>query len=103
MRKVMLTVAVSVILGGCASSGTNFALSDANRVRDGMTREEVIQAMGGKPYRIANGGKRFTWSYAKVGLMGGTESRAVTFNFDDEGKVYGVPPGGVYGDTQKFQ
>jgi hypothetical protein len=30
------------------------------------------------------------------------ESRAVKFNFDENGKTYGVPAGGAYGDTQKY-
>ncbi len=103
MRKVMLAVAVSVILGGCSSYGAKFTVGDANKVQNGMTREEVIQVMGSKPSSISNGGKRFMWSYAKVGVLGGSESRAVRFDFDESGKAYGIPEGGVYRDTAKFQ
>ncbi|WP_454735396.1 outer membrane protein assembly factor BamE domain-containing protein [Cupriavidus necator] len=103
MRKVVLAATVSVILAGCAASGTNFTVQDANKIQNGMTRDQIIQVMGSKPTSIANGGKRFIWSYAKVGFMGGTESRAVRFDFDENGKAYGIPEGGVYGDTAKFQ
>jgi len=58
--------------------------------------------MGTNPYQIKDQGKTFIWSYAEVGFAGGTKSRAVRFSFDNNGKTYGVPEGGVYGDTQKY-
>lgn len=92
-----------VALTACASHGHNFSIDQANRVTNGMTREEVIRIMGGKPNSVANGGKTFIWSFAKANFIGGTESRAVKFTFDDDGKAVGIPAGGVYGDAKKYQ
>ena len=74
----------------------------SNKVKNGMTREEVIKIMNCPPTRVSNQGKVFVWSYAKVNLLKGTESSVVKFSFDDAGKTYGVPEGGVYGDTDKY-
>lgn len=67
-----------------------------------MTREEVITIMGTNPYQILNQGKVFVWSYSKTGLFN-SDSRAVKFSFDENGKTYGVPEGGVFGNTRKYQ
>jgi hypothetical protein len=67
-----------------------------------MTREEVIAIMGTHPSQITEQGKTFVWSYAEVGFFGNWKSRAVKFSFDNNWKTYGVPEGGVYGDTQKY-
>lgn len=92
-----------MLIVGCASSGKNFSIQDANSITNGMTREEVIQKMGSTPYSIKDGGKTFVWSYAEIGFLGGTESRAVKFQFDAAGKTYGIPENGVYGDTLKYK
>lgn len=101
MKQIVLMAAV-LLLVGCASSGKYFTINDANKVTNGMTREEVIAIMGTNPYQITDRGKTFIWSYAEVGFSGSTDSRAVRFNFDKNGKTYGVPVGGVYGDSQKY-
>jgi len=95
-------MAVVLLFVGCASAGQYFTINDANRVTNGMTREEVIAIMGTNPYQIIDQGKTFIWSYAKVVALGNTESRTVRFSFDENGKTYGVPAGGVYGDSQKY-
>ena len=60
--------------------------------------------MGGKPNSITDQGKTFIWTYAKVnGLTGSTQSRSVKISFDKDNLAYGIPEGGVYGDTEKFQ
>lgn len=101
MKKIIV-VCLLVAVMGCASAGKYFTIDDANRVTNGMTREEVVAIMGTTPYQITGQGKRFVWSYAEVGFAGGTKSRAVPFNFDDNGKTYGIPEGGMFGNMQKY-
>lgn len=102
MRNAIASVVAAVLIAGCASAGQKFSIESANTVTNGMTREQVIEVMGSKPSTVTNQGKVFVWSYAKVGILGGTSSRAVKFQFDDDGKTFGIPPGGVYGDTSKY-
>lgn len=101
--RVVILSAIIFCLAACASSGKKFSIDDADKVQNGMTREQVIKIMGTTPYSISDQGKTFVWSWASVGVLGGTKSRAVTFRFDEEGKTYGIPAGGVYGDIKKYQ
>lgn len=101
--KQIACIALYVVLQGCATAGSYFTIDQANQVRNGMTREEVIEVMQGKPYSIRDQGKTFVWSYAESGLFGQTQHRAVRFSFDADGKVYGIPEGGAYGDIKKYQ
>ncbi|MBF5004762.1 outer membrane protein assembly factor BamE domain-containing protein [Diaphorobacter caeni] len=102
--KKLIPLALALLLTACASSGHKFTIQQANQIQNGMTREQVVKIMGGKPNSITNQGKTFIWSYAKVnGFTGGHRSRAVKIDFDENNMSYGIPPGGVYGDTEKFQ
>lgn len=99
-----LIMALVLFLTACAGAGTKFSIADANRVHNGMTREEVISVMGVKPYSIQDQGKTFIWSYGYYnGFTGANESRACPFKFGDDGKTYGIPDGGMYGDIQQYQ
>ena len=103
LKKLAILSILPFVFIACASHGSRFNIQNANKVTNGMTREQVIAIMGSKPYSIQNQGKTFIWSYARVNtLTGSTQSRAVRFNFDENGKTYGVPEGGVYGDTEKY-
>lgn len=102
--KVLSCIFAALILAGCASSGSKFSMSAANQVTNGMTREEVIRVMGSKPTTVAQQGKVMVWSHVRAnGFTGSAKSLAVKFSFDDDGKTYGVPEGGVYGPTAKYQ
>ena len=101
MKKIIVVCLLLAVMG-CASSGKYFTVDDANRVTNGMTREEVIQIMGTAPYQITGQGERLVWSYAEADLLGRTRWRAVPFTFDDNGKTYGIPEGGMFGNTQKY-
>jgi hypothetical protein len=100
MKKLFLLICIFII--GCISSGQYFTIESANKVKNGMTHEEVVAIMGTNPSKILDQGKVFVWSYAEAGLSGRTVSRAVKFSFDKNGKTYGVPVGGAYGDTTKY-
>lgn len=100
MRKLLALV--TVFLLGCASFGQDFQLEDANKIKNGMTREEVISAMSGTPpYQLTN--ISFTYLYSRANGMSGSNSlRKFTVRFDEKGKVNNVPEGGYFGKNMKY-
>jgi len=102
LKNVLIVLALAAFLTACASAGKHFTIDQANKVTNGMTREEVIAIMGCNPSEVKDQTKTFIWSYAKVGLFN-SDSRAVKFSFDEDGKTYGVPEGGAFGNAQKYQ
>lgn len=94
MNRTLQIVITLLALSGC-TRGTYYDFSSADRVKNGMTREQVIQIMGGPPNSVTD--NKLVWSWAKVNpITLGTESRAVAFTFDKDGKTFDVPEGGVY-------
>lgn len=95
MRSFAIIVSAYFLCGCTASSGKYFEYEDANKVHNGMTREQVIATMKETPYQVKD--DTLTWSWAKSNwLTGSTESRVVKFSFDQDGKTYGIEPGGVF-------
>lgn len=86
-----------VALSACtAHRGTLVEWETANQVRNGMTQDEVIELMGEEPNTVIGNGEELVWSYAQVNtITGSTYSRAVRFKFDQNGRTYGIPDGGV--------
>ena len=101
-RTVFLFVLTFVLMACATTSGQRFTINDANKVTNGMTREEVIAIMGTNPSSIRDGGKTFVWSHTKMDFFGNWKSNAVKFSFDNNWKTYGVPEGGAFGDAQKY-
>lgn len=95
MKIIVLLVFTYFVSGCTASSGKYFEYKDANKVHNGMTRDQVISVMKETPYQVRD--DTFTWSWAKTNwFTGSTESRAVKFSFDKDGKTYGIEQGGVF-------
>ena len=95
MNKFIVVFALMTLAGCTVSSGKYFEYDDANKVHNGMTRDQVIAMMKETPYQVKD--DTMTWSWAKSNwLTGSTESRAVKFSFDKDGKTYGIEPGGVF-------
>jgi hypothetical protein len=101
-RTVILFVLTFVLMACATTSGQRFTINDANKVTNGMTREEVIATMGTNPSKVIDGGKVFIWTYTKRDFAGNWKSYSAKFSFDYNWKTYGVPEGGVYGDAQKY-
>lgn len=89
-----IAIAIAATLTACASVGNDFSWQDANSIRNGMTREQVIAILG-EPNSIEDNAHVMIWSYAHVNMFSGTNSKAVKFLFDDKGITYGIPEGGV--------
>lgn len=100
MRKIIALLAF-VLIQGCASHGVDFALEDAQRIKNGMTRDEVISTMNGvKPYQVTN--ESYTYLYVRAnGVTGSNSSRKFTVIFGADGKVTNVPANGYFGEAMK--
>jgi hypothetical protein len=86
----------AALLTGCANRGVYFDWEDANRIKNGMSREQVIAIMGDDPSSENGDGSQLSWSFIHAnGLTGSYYTKAVRFSFDKYGKVYDVPPEGV--------
>jgi hypothetical protein len=95
MAKALIFLLALALVGCTATSGKYFEYEDANKVTNGMTRDQVIATMKETPYQVKD--DTMTWSWAKSNwLTGSTESRAVKFSFDKDGKAYGIEPGGPF-------
>lgn len=88
---VSALIGLSLVLAGCAASGSKFEWETASRVKVGMTEPELIATMGGRPNAIATAGniQRWTWIYVNANLLQ-VGSRRVSFALTD-GRVTGVP------------
>ncbi len=100
---ILLAKFISLSLVACVSAGPKFTIQQANKITNGMTREEVIAIMGSKPSTITDAAKTFIWSYANVNFIGTMKSRTVKISFDENGKSYGIPKEGVFGETEKYR
>lgn len=99
MNKALISVVLFLFLAACASLGKDFSLADANKIKNGMSRDEVIATMKGeKPYSVTN--ESFIYMYsAASSITGKTEYRKVEVEFDDKGRVKNVPDGGYFRDA----
>ena len=100
---ILLAILFTLSMVSCVSAGHKFTIQQANKITNGMTREEVIAIMGSKPNTVTDATKTFIWSYANVNFIGTMKSRTVKISFDENGKSYGIPKEGVFGNTEKYQ
>lgn len=86
MKKIAASIAMALMVVGCA--GSKFSFADARRVRAGMTTAEV-QAIMGKPYMVSSreGKEIWIWSHAN-GLTGSHQSISFVFT---QGVLESVP------------
>ena len=85
----MKILLLTILLTGCSiTNGREFSIDDANKICDGQTKEQVIEIMKSKPMAVS--GNTFTWYYSESGLSG-WDMRKATVQFDDAGKITGLP------------
>jgi hypothetical protein len=80
---------------GCSSIGREFDFANAKRIKNGMSREEVIEIMGSEPDNIEGDdpGKLVWLSSSSTSFT--LNMRRVRLNLDENGKVYGIPKEGI--------
>lgn len=84
-----LSIATLVVLSatlGCATAGMSFRWQEVDRVAIGMSQYEVENIMGpAEHYDYRDGCMIWTWSFARVSLIGvGSAARAVGVFFHDD-------------------
>lgn len=100
MRNIFLAALLAAALAGCAATAYKQARANANQVTNGMNMAEVVQILGIPP--SAETPEYAYWRRGNAQSYNGTAQGAIRFNFVD-GKVVGVPEGGVFGETAAKQ
>tara|TARA_B100000902_G_C26522608_1_gene533973 strand:- start:10 stop:306 length:297 start_codon:yes stop_codon:yes gene_type:complete len=92
-RQIFILAAV-VLLGGChylyeqpISQGAQFSQSQRNQIKPGMTREEVIRVMDGKPLLKTVNSNKMIYIATDRQAHSKTEVNKIIITFDQEGKV----------------
>lgn len=83
--RAALIIAVAVLLAACA--GTPFTFGQANKVKVGMTEDQVYEIMG-NPYSVVSKPDSQMWVWTSANAFSGAKS--VSFEFKD-GLVSTVP------------
>jgi outer membrane protein assembly factor BamE (lipoprotein component of BamABCDE complex) len=96
VKPLALTV-ISTLFAACSTIGEDFDLDRARQIRNGMTREEVIALMGSPPSDVEGGDHgKLIWLFSSANSLD-VHLKRVSFSFDDQGKLYGIPKEGVMG------
>ena len=77
IQAVFLVLAIA-----CASPESNFRMEDAQQVKIGMTQDEVLHLMGGKPSHtsVIAGAEMWTWNYVAA-TPEGSKSKSFAVRF----------------------
>jgi hypothetical protein len=95
MTTAYLVLLAALALPACSSIGTHFELANAAKVRNGMSRQQVIEVMGSEPSDIEGSDRgHLIWLYSTAGVMS-THLQRVSFALDEQGRVYGIPKDGI--------
>ncbi len=92
MIKYTFPVVAALLLAGCVSMGTNYDPAAVDRLKVGMTKEQVIQMLGqpNQVVTLAGGGQKLIWVHS-TGSMFGANARSVGLPFGADGRLAEVP------------
>ncbi len=94
MKSLALAL-ISTLFVGCSTIGEDFELDRARQIKNGMTREEVIGLMGSPPSDVEGGDHgKLIWLFSSADPLD-VHFKRVSFSFDDQGKLYGIPKEGI--------
>lgn len=101
ITRYLLIIVMSLLLGGCVlSGGTYFEFSDANLIKNGMTKDQVTAILKSPPLRKA--GNNLVWEWRSGNISTGKAvSRMIEIPFDKDGKSFDIPEGGLFKDYQQ--
>ncbi|HJV26721.1 MAG TPA: hypothetical protein VJ673_13620 [Aromatoleum sp.] len=89
MKLITTMLFAAALLTGCATRGTNFAMSDVEVMQPGVTTYSEAVARLGKPASVKyaeDGRKSVLWLYVQASLVG-AEHRGVRVSFDKDDKM----------------
>ena len=93
---------ISCLLAACSTIGEDFEWDRARQIRNGMTREEVIAIMGSPPSDVEGGDHgKLIWLFSSADPLD-VHFKRVSFSFDDQGKLYGIPKEGIVSLPEQF-
>ena len=93
--KIPALALISCLLAACSTIGEDFEWDRARQIRNGMTREEVIAIMGSPPSDVEGGDHgKLIWLFSSADPLD-VYFKRVSFSFDDQGKLYGIPKEGI--------
>lgn len=99
--KPLAIVVMTAILTGCSTLGDDFELERARQIKNGMTREAVIAIMGSPPSEVEGGDHgKLIWLYSTADPLN-VHLKRLSFTFDDQGKLYGLPKAGIIGSVNE--
>ena len=97
----LAAVLAAILLFGCSTIGDDFDLDHAQLIRNGMTREQVIDLMGSPPSEVEGGDHgKLIWLYSSADPLS-VHLKRLSFSFDDQGKLYGLPKAGAIGSIDE--
>lgn len=102
--KLPVLALFSFLLSACSTIGEDFEFERARQIQNGMTREEVIAIMGSTPSDIEGGDHgKLVWLFSSADPLN-VHLKRVSFSFDDQGKLYGIPKEGIMdgGDEDRY-
>lgn len=88
LPKSVTAIAAACLLSACMTAGHDFDWKDVQRVRPGMTTDEVTAILGPPlSATLTSDGMVYQWSYGKVGMTGVSALKNVTLVFDENGRL----------------
>ena len=117
-HKIIHSVALALLLSGCASSGREIDVQKASQIQKGVSTKADVKRLVGEPQQIANdseGNQTWTYTYVRAtakgtsfipiagAFMGGvdTQNQTLTVKFNPQGTVSFIESsyGGMSTDT----
>lgn len=90
MKMITHATVAALMLGGCASMGTNYNEAVAASLQPGMAYADVVKAMGPPNSRstMPNGQTVVLWLHSQAnGFTGHSQARSVSYLFDADGRL----------------
>lgn len=91
MSKVLVVLLAALLLAGCSASvGKKFDTSKVSLIQKGVTTQDEILNMFGKPNQkgIQEGREVWGYSHTSAGYFGGASSEQLQIIFDEKRVVY---------------
>ena len=89
MRPAQALLLAPLLLGGCATIGSDFPVADLGWIKPGETAKKDVMAKLGEPFRVGQdaGDPTWTYGYYQYRVFGSSDNKDLVFRFDPAGKV----------------
>ncbi|MEI7247971.1 hypothetical protein WCT80_17665 [Pectobacterium carotovorum] len=86
MKKIFISIVVSLALSACASVGKNFDESQLANIHKGSTTEQSVISYFGSPMSQSvdsDGNRIFMWTYSHATAFGKAEGKTLMIQFSN--------------------